>query len=222
MSDFTLSENLKERMATILEASPLVPVISIAEAAHAEPLTDALVAGGLRVLEITLRTPHGLDAIAAIRRRHPDIWVGAGTVASVEQYQAVEAAGGQFVVTPGSTAELLEYGTRASIPLLPGVATLSEMMEGYRLGYRDFKFFPAEVAGGVAALKAFAGPFAQVRFCPTGGIRRETAADYLALANVPAVGGTWLTPAAAIERADWPAISREVEVSIARLRQVAN
>lgn len=214
MAEYELAASLKEQADRMLDASPLIPVVTIDDPAQVAPLGDALVAGGLRVLEITLRTPFGLNAITQLRERHPDIWVGAGTVATLAQYQAVEEAGGQFVITPGLTRELLEYGTRATAPLLPGIATLSEMMEAYRLGYRAFKFFPAEVAGGVAALKAFGGPFADVRFCPTGGIRQATANEYLALPNVAAVGGTWLTPADALRDGDWQSVTRLVRDSL--------
>ncbi|MFC4260003.1 bifunctional 4-hydroxy-2-oxoglutarate aldolase/2-dehydro-3-deoxy-phosphogluconate aldolase [Marinobacter lacisalsi] len=220
MADYQLSVSLKNRMNQILDASPLIPVITIEDPAQVVPLGDALVAGGLRVLEITLRTPHGLDAISRLRARHPDVWIGAGTVATLDQYRAVEDAGGQFVITPGLTRELLDYGSRATAPLLPGVATLSELMEGYRLGYRAFKFFPAEVAGGVAALKAFGGPFGDVRFCPTGGIRQATASDYLALANVAAVGGTWLTPESALSNGDWQVVTRVARDSLEAIRSL--
>ncbi|XOZ34422.1 bifunctional 4-hydroxy-2-oxoglutarate aldolase/2-dehydro-3-deoxy-phosphogluconate aldolase [Halomonadaceae bacterium KBTZ08] len=218
MAESQLAASLRERADRVLDASPLVPVVTIDDPAQVVPLGDALVAGGLRVLEITLRTPYGLDAITELRARHPEIWVGAGTVATLDQYKAVEEAGGQFVITPGSTRELLDYGTRATAPLLPGVATLSEMMEGYRLGYRAFKFFPAEAAGGVAALKAFGGPFGDVRFCPTGGIREATASDYLALPNVAAVGGTWLTPGDALREGDWQSVTRLAQYSLQSLQ----
>ena len=214
MHNQRLPEHQVQRLAEIVSLCPLVPVITIEDPAQALPLGKALLEGGIRILEVTLRTPHGLEAIRELREQLPDACVGAGTVTNVEQYRQAEAMGAQFVITPGSTRELLEYGLQAQAPLLPGVSTLSEMMEGHRLGYRIFKFFPAEVAGGIAALKAFAGPFAGVQFCPTGGIRKETAADYLALPSVPAVGGTWLTPKDAVAAGDWNRITRIARESL--------
>lgn len=208
MTQTELPQSHRDQLQKILSASPLVPVITIEDPDTAVALGEALVAGGINVLEITLRTRHGLKAISALREALPDAWVGAGTVKSVAQYREAEAAGAQFVITPGSTGALLEHGLRSPIPLLPGVATLSEVMLGYALGYREFKFFPAEVAGGTEAVKAFSGPFADVSFCPTGGIRQETASRWLALPNVAAVGGTWLTPKDVVEAQDWERITQ--------------
>ncbi|MBY6221196.1 bifunctional 4-hydroxy-2-oxoglutarate aldolase/2-dehydro-3-deoxy-phosphogluconate aldolase [Marinobacter nauticus] len=202
-----LSDYHRERVQAVLAASPLVPVIAIKDPDDAIPLCRALVDGGIRVLEITLRTEHGVRAIEKVRKAIPEAWVGAGTVTSIAQYRQVESAGAQFVITPGVTEAILEFGVTSEAPLLPGISTVSELMMGYALGYREFKFFPAEVAGGIPALKAFSGPFPDVVFCPTGGIRRQTARDYLALPNVRAVGGSWLTPAEAIAGKDWPAVS---------------
>jgi len=214
----TLSPQLQTRLAEIVGLSPLVPVITIGDPGQALPMGRALLSAGIPILEVTLRTPHGLGAIQELSEKLPEACVGAGTVTTVEQYRQAEAMGARFVITPGSTRELLEYGLKAQAPLLPGVSTLSEMMEGYRLGYRIFKFFPAEVAGGVAALKAFGGPFPGVQFCPTGGIRRETAASYLALPSVPAVGGTWLTPADLVAAGDWEGVSRVARESLAAIK----
>lgn len=202
-----LSDFHRDRVRAVLQASPLVPVITINHPDEALPLCEALVEGGIRVLEITLRTEHGIKAIEQVRKALPDAWVGAGTVTSIAQYRQVEAAGAQFVITPGVTEAILEFGVTSEVPLLPGIATISELMMGYSLGYREFKFFPAEVAGGIPALKAFSGPFPDVTFCPTGGIRRNTAKDYLALGNVAAVGGTWLTPGDAVAAKDWSQIT---------------
>lgn len=218
MTPTTLSPALQARTEALLAACPLVPVIVIDRVEDAVPLGEALVAGGLRVLEITLRSDAALEGIRRLRAALPEVWVGAGTVASVAQYREAEAAGAQFVITPGSTPALLEHGCTALAPLLPGVATLSEMMLGHALGYRAFKFFPAAVAGGVPALKAFAGPFPRVRFVPTGGITPETAASYLALPNVAAVGGSWLTPKALIDQQDWEGITRLTRDSLAALQ----
>ncbi|MCM0611671.1 bifunctional 4-hydroxy-2-oxoglutarate aldolase/2-dehydro-3-deoxy-phosphogluconate aldolase [Marinobacter sediminum] len=212
-----LSEFHRERVRAVLNASPLVPVIAINALEDAVPLCQALVDGGITVLEITLRTEHGIKAIEEVRRAIPDAWVGAGTVTSVSQYRQVEAAGAQFVITPGVTESILEFGLTSEAPLLPGISTVSELMLGYALGYREFKFFPAEVAGGVPALKAFSGPFGDVTFCPTGGIRRETAKDYLALRNVQAVGGSWLTPEDVVAARDWAKVTEIARGSLADL-----
>lgn len=218
MSQARLSQKHRSQLQSLLSSCPLVPVITIDDPDTAVALGRALVAGGISILEITLRTEHGLTAIRQLREALPEAWVGAGTVTSVEQYRQAEDAGAQFIITPGLTPELLEHGIAASAPLLPGVSTLSEMMLGYALGYREFKFFPAEVSGGVDALKAFAGPFGDVRFCPTGGIRQETASRYLGLANVAAVGGTWLTPRELVEAGDWAKITRIAADSLALCR----
>lgn len=212
-----LSEFQRERVQAVLAASPLVPVIAINELEDAVPLCQALVDGGINVLEITLRTEHGVNAIKAVREAIPNAWVGAGTVTSVAEYRQVEAAGAQFVITPGVTEAILEFGVTSEAPLLPGISTVSELMMGYALGYREFKFFPAEVSGGVPALKAFSGPFSDVTFCPTGGIRRDTAKDYLALKNVKAVGGSWLTPADVVAAKDWAQITQIARDSLADL-----
>lgn len=216
-----LLSDRQRQLQAIFGSCPLVPVITIRDPQTAVDLGRALVAGGLRILEITLRTEHGLGAITALREALPDVWVGAGTVTSVDQYQAAIKAGAQFVITPGSTHALLQYGATASVPLLPGVATLSEILQAYELGYRDFKLFPAEVAGGTAALKSFAGPLPDVRFCPTGGIKPDTAAAYLALENVIAVGGTWLTPPAAVEARDWEGLTQLAADSLQRCQAPA-
>lgn len=209
-----LSDFHRNRVREVLSSCPLIPVITINHPDEALPLCQALVAGGIRVLEITLRSEHGLTAIRELRAALPDVWIGAGTVTGIEQYRAVEAAGAQFVITPGVTEAILDFGLTSEAPLLPGISTASELMMGYAHGYREFKFFPAEVSGGVPALKAFRGPFGDVTFCPTGGIRRATAKDYLALDNVAAVGGTWLTPVDLVQAKDWQAITREVAGSL--------
>lgn len=210
----------RERVQAVLQASPLVPVITIHEPDQAIPLCRALVEGGIGVLEITLRTPHGIKAIEQVRKALPDVWVGAGTVTGINQYRDAESAGAQFVITPGVTDAILEFGLTSESPLLPGISTVSELMTGWALGYREFKFFPAEVSGGIPALKSFAGPFADATFCPTGGIRRETARDYLALSNVAAVGGTWLTPAEAVAAGDWEQITDTARESLAEAMPV--
>ncbi|WP_417514216.1 bifunctional 4-hydroxy-2-oxoglutarate aldolase/2-dehydro-3-deoxy-phosphogluconate aldolase [Marinobacter sp.] len=197
----------RDRIRSVLKASPLMPVITVNHPDEAVPLCQALFDGGICVMEITLRTENGLKAIESVREALPDVWVGAGTVTSLAQYRQAETAGAQFIVTPGVTEALLDFALTSEAPLLPGVSTASELMLGYGLGYREFKFFPAEVAGGIPALKAFSGPFPDVIFCPTGGIRRDTAKGYLALSNVETVGGSWLMPADAVAKKDWARIT---------------
>ncbi|SDT95052.1 bifunctional 4-hydroxy-2-oxoglutarate aldolase/2-dehydro-3-deoxy-phosphogluconate aldolase [Halopseudomonas salegens] len=202
----SLADNTRT-LDRIFAHSPLLPVLSIQREADVLPLADALAKGGVTTLEVTLRTPLGLKAIARLRAERPELTVGAGTVLDGRQFQSVLDAGAQFVVTPGCTDELLTLGLDSPVPLLPGIATASEILMGYRLGYRRFKLFPAEVVGGQAALKSFSGPFHGIRFCPTGGIGLSKLADYLALDNVMAVGGTWMAPQRIVEQGDWAAIT---------------
>jgi 2-dehydro-3-deoxyphosphogluconate aldolase/(4S)-4-hydroxy-2-oxoglutarate aldolase len=186
----------------------IMPVITIAREADILPLADALAAGGLSVLEITLRSAHGLTAIRLLREQRPDLCVGAGTVLDLQMLAAAEEAGAQFIVTPGSTAELLKASLDSTVPLLPGISSASDIMLGYALGYRRFKLFPAEVCGGVAALKALGGPFGDVRFCPTGGINPDNLQRYMALANVMCVGGTWMFDSQWVKNGDWARIQQ--------------
>jgi 2-dehydro-3-deoxyphosphogluconate aldolase/(4S)-4-hydroxy-2-oxoglutarate aldolase len=186
----------------------IMPVITIAREADILPLADALAAGGLSVLEITLRSAHGLTAIRLLREQRPDLCVGAGTVLDLQMLAAAEEAGAQFIVTPGSTAELLKASLDSTVPLLPGISSASDIMLGYALGYRRFKLFPAEVCGGVAALKALGGPFGDVRFCPTGGINPDNLQRYMALANVMCVGGTWMFDSQWVKNGDWDRIQQ--------------
>ncbi len=190
----------------VLTLSPVMPVVVIEDAAAAEPLARALLAGGIRTIEITLRTPAALDAIGAIARAVPDIVVGAGTVLEPGDLDAAINAGARFALSPGGTPKLMKAARKRAIPFIPGVATASEIMRGLALGYDCFKFFPAEQLGGAAALKAIAGPLPAARFCPTGGVSFENARSYLALANVACVGGSWLAPADKIAARDWPGI----------------
>jgi 2-dehydro-3-deoxyphosphogluconate aldolase/(4S)-4-hydroxy-2-oxoglutarate aldolase len=195
----------------ILEQAPVLPVLNIAQLDDAVPLARALVEGGLLVLEVTLRSDAALAAISAIRAEVPAAIVGAGTVLTPGDLERVIDAGGMFAISPGATGALYAAAAAAQIPLIPGIATASELMCGLDHGYRRFKFFPAVAAGGVAALKAFAGPFPQAKFCPTGGIDSSSAGDYLALGNVITVGGSWMAPERAVRGRDWAGI-----VSLAR------
>jgi 2-dehydro-3-deoxyphosphogluconate aldolase/(4S)-4-hydroxy-2-oxoglutarate aldolase len=195
----------------------ILPVITISSEEQILPLADALAAGGMRTLEITLRSRHGLTAIRRLRVERPDLCIGAGTVLDRRMMDEVEAAGAQFIVTPGSTREILEAGVSCSVPLLPGVSSASDVMEGYALGYRRFKLFPAEVCGGIAALKALGGPFGDVRFCPTGGVTAANAVNYLALPNVMCVGGTWMIDSTSLSGGDWASIQRRTAEALAAL-----
>jgi 2-dehydro-3-deoxyphosphogluconate aldolase/(4S)-4-hydroxy-2-oxoglutarate aldolase len=186
----------------------VVPVMVIKDLAHAVPLARALVAGGIRVLEITLRTAVAVEAIREIARAVPEAVVGAGTVTSVDDLAAVSEAGAVFAISPGLTPELLDGANQGPIALIPGIATVSELMTGLHRGYDHFKFFPAEAAGGVPMLKAIAGPFPKVTFCPTGGIGLGNYREYLALGNVACVGGSWVAPAEAVAQGDWGRISQ--------------
>ncbi|MFZ0499033.1 MAG: bifunctional 4-hydroxy-2-oxoglutarate aldolase/2-dehydro-3-deoxy-phosphogluconate aldolase [Steroidobacteraceae bacterium] len=190
----------------ILRLSPVMPVVVVEEAELAPELARALVRGGLRVVEVTLRTPAALGAIEAIARQVPEIAVGAGTVLSIEDLRAAAGAGATFAISPGATPCLLSAAASVSIPYLPAVATASELMQGLAAGYHCFKFFPAGPAGGAAMLRAFAGPFPQARFCPTGGITQDSVKSYLDLPNVLCAGGSWLSPADALTARDWKRI----------------
>ncbi len=201
------TRNWKIEPAEILSMSPVIPVMVIKKLEQAVPLARALVAGGVKVLEITLRTTPAIDAIAAISSEVPDAVVGAGTVTTPEDLNTVAEAGAVFAISPGLTPELLEAANNGSIALIPGISTISELMTGLSRGYDHFKFFPAEAAGGIKMLKAIAGPFSKVTFCPTGGISPANYRDYLSLANVACVGGSWIVPDEAVERENWDRIT---------------
>lgn len=195
----------------------ILPVITIAREQDILPLADALAAGGLTTLEVTLRSEHGLKAIQLLREQRPELVTGAGTVLDPQMLAAAEAAGAQFIVTPGVTRELLQASVPSAIPLLPGISNASGVMEGYVLGYRRFKLFPAEVSGGVAAIKALGGPFAEVRFCPTGGVTPANLKSYMALKNVMCVGGSWMLDSEWIRNGDWARIQECTAEALALL-----
>jgi 2-dehydro-3-deoxyphosphogluconate aldolase/(4S)-4-hydroxy-2-oxoglutarate aldolase len=199
----------------ILGRAPVVPVLIIDDVAHAVPLGRALVAGGLSVLEITLRTPVAMDCLERMAGEIEGAVVGAGTVLTSAMRQAVADVGGQFCVSPGLIGGETAEGP---VPLLPGIATATELMAGLAAGFTRFKLFPANIAGGVDALKAFASPFAQAKFCPTGGINADNAADYLALPNVVCVGGSWVAPADAVRAGDWGKITELARQAAALVR----
>jgi len=204
----TLTRNWKMEPAEVFAQGVVVPVMVIKDLDRAVGLARALVAGGIRVLEITLRTPVAVAAIREIARAVPEAVVGAGTVTTAEDLAAVSEAGAVFAISPGLTPELLAAANQGDIALIPGIATISELMTGLRRGYSHFKFFPAEAAGGIPMLKAIAGPFPKVVFCPTGGIGLGNYREYLALGNVACVGGSWVAPAEAVAQGDWDRISQ--------------
>ncbi len=201
-------ESRAARIDELLSQAPVLPVLSIEHLDDAVPLARALVDAGLPVLEITLRTALAIEAIRIIARNVPAAIVGAGTVLDADALRAVTDAGALFAIAPGTTEALYATAADADIPFLPAIATASELMRGLEHGHRRFKFFPAESAGGIAALRSFAGPFADVRFCPTGGIDAGRAPAYLALPNVITVGGSWMVPKQALESRDWNTIAR--------------
>jgi len=190
----------------VLSLTPVLPVVTIEDAAKAEPLARVLLASGINTIEITLRTPAALYAIRAIAQAAPEMIVGAGTVLTPEDLDAAINAGARYALSPGGTPRLMKAARKRGIPFIPGVATSSEIMRGMALGFTCFKLFPAEQLGGVATLKALVGPLPQARFCPTGSITAEKAPGYLALENVLCVGGSWIAPADKINAGDWKAV----------------
>lgn len=192
----------------VMQDAPVIPVIVLHDVAHAVPMARALVAGGIRMLEVTLRTPQALACMEAIARDVPDAVVGAGTVRSAADAQSAARAGARFAVSPGYTSAVGQACRDAALALLPGVATGSDIMQAQEDGFTELKFFPAMQAGGPAMLKAWSGPFFDVRFCPTGGVTLHNAPELLALPNVVCVGGSWLVPADALARGDWARVTQ--------------
>lgn len=201
------AETRAARVDELLSQAPVLPVLSIENLDDAIPLARTLVAAGLPVLEITLRSAVAIEAIRRIANEVAGAIVGAGTVLDADALRAVTEAGALFAIAPGSTEALYAAAADADIPFLPAIATASELMRGLEHGHRRFKFFPAESSGGIPALKSFAGPFTDVRFCPTGGIDAGRAPSYLALPNVITVGGSWMVPKQALDARDWQAIA---------------
>lgn len=195
-----------------MQVSPIIPVISVNSVEDSLHLAEALTLGGVSIFEITLRTPCALDAIQAIAREFPKATTGAGTVLNPQQFEMVEDAGASFAISPGLTQELAEY--KRSIPLLPGVATASEIMKGLAYGFDAFKLFPANIVGGVSALKSFGAPFQDVVFCPTGGVNASNAKEFLALENVLCVGGSWIVPKELIQEKKFEAITQITKEAI--------
>ena len=197
-----------EKLLSVLKLQPVVPVLIVDDAKSAVPLARALVAGGLKAIEITLRTAGALDAIRAVAEEVEGAEVGAGTILNVAQWDAAVEAGSKFIVSPGTTQELLDAARASHVPLLPGAATASEVMALREEGYTVLKFFPAEQAGGAAYLKALSSPLAGTLFCPTGGVSLKNALDYLSLPNVICVGGSWVAPKELVAAGDWAGITK--------------
>jgi 2-dehydro-3-deoxyphosphogluconate aldolase/(4S)-4-hydroxy-2-oxoglutarate aldolase len=207
----------RDRLVELLRLSPIIPVITIERVEDAVPLARALVAGGLRLLEITLRTPAALAAAEAIVANVPEAIVGIGTVLTKRDLELASEVGAQFALSPGATQTLLETAAAHDLPFIPGIATSSELMAALVHGFDIVKFFPAVPAGGIATLAALSGPFPQVRFCPTGGIGEANLREWLAQPNVIAVGGSWLTPAAEVNTGAWNAITERVRRALSQL-----
>ena len=203
-----LSNNSNLSALQVMQDAPVIPVIVLHDVAHAVPMARALVAGGIRMLEVTLRTAQALACLEAIARDVPEAVLGAGTVRSAADARSATAAGARFAVSPGYTHAVGQACRELGLPLLPGVATGSEIMQCQQDGLVALKFFPAMQAGGLAMLKAWGGPFADIRFCPTGGVTPQNAAEFLALPNVVCVGGSWLVPQDALALGDWARITR--------------
>jgi 2-dehydro-3-deoxyphosphogluconate aldolase/(4S)-4-hydroxy-2-oxoglutarate aldolase len=199
----------------LLASNPVIPVITLDRVEDAVPLAEALVAGGLKVLEVTLRTESAIEGIKQIIKHVPGAIVGTGTVCNEQQIKLSEDIGCQFMISPGATDKLLQAAQKSSIPFLPGISSVSELMRGLEYGHRDFKFFPAEAAGGVPVLKAMAGPFSDVKFCPTGGIGLHNVLAYLALPNVLCVGGSWIAQPKLIQAKNWAEIEKLAREAVA-------
>ncbi len=197
----------QERLADLVKSAIVIPVLTIERLEHAVPLARALVAGGVRMLEVTLRTPVALEAAKAMIAEVPEAVVGIGTILSPDDLKRTEALGAKFGISPGATPELLKAAAASHLPFAPGIATASELMQALAHGFDLVKFFPAEQSGGIKALRALAGPFPNIRVCPTGGIGEGNAASWLAEPNVVAVGGSWLCPAADIRSGNWAGIT---------------
>ncbi|MFT2092059.1 bifunctional 4-hydroxy-2-oxoglutarate aldolase/2-dehydro-3-deoxy-phosphogluconate aldolase [Paraglaciecola sp. 2405UD69-4] len=213
-----MTKNWKMTSEEIFSQGPVVPVLVIKNVEHAVPLAKALIAGGIKVLEVTLRTDAALDVIAKIAKEVPEAVIGAGTVTNREQLQQVIDAGAKFAISPGLTTDLLKAGNEGSIALIPGISSISELMTAKDLGYTHLKFFPAEASGGVKALKAIGGPCPEITFCPTGGISPSNYNDYLSLSNVACCGGSWLAPEDAMENGEWDKITQLAKEAIAGVK----
>jgi 2-dehydro-3-deoxyphosphogluconate aldolase / (4S)-4-hydroxy-2-oxoglutarate aldolase len=208
----------QEQFAALLKSAVVIPVLTIERLEHAVPLARALVAGGVRVLEVTLRTPVAIEAAKAIMANVPEAVVGIGTILNADDLARAKALGASFGISPGATPDLLKAAAASGLPFAPGIATASEVMQALAHGFNLLKFFPGEQSGGIRAIRALAGPFPDVRFCPTGGIGEANAAAWLAEPNVVAVGGSWLCPASDIRSGNWDGITAMCELAMKLLK----
>ena len=214
----TVLKNWQISPKDLFAMGPIVPVLVIKNVEDALPIAEALLSSGIKVLEVTLRTPSALEVIETIARELPEAVVGAGTVTNRELLQRSADAGAKFAISPGLTKDLLQAGNEGNIALIPGISSISEMMDGIDLGYDHLKFFPAEASGGVKAIQSIGGPFPDIRFCPTGGINLSNINDYLALSNVACCGGSWLVTDEIIKNKDWNKITELAKQALANVK----
>ena len=214
----TVTKNWQIPSKDLFSMGPIVPVLVIENVEDALPIAEALLAAEIKVLEVTLRTPSAIDVIAKIAKELPEAIVGAGTVTNRELLQRSADAGAKFAISPGLTKDLLQAGNEGDIALIPGISSISELMDGIDLGYDHFKFFPAEASGGVKAIQSIGGPFPDIRFCPTGGINIDNIRNYLALKNVACCGGSWLVSDEIIANKDWNKITELAKQALAHVK----
>jgi len=214
----TVSKNWQIMPKDLFNMGPIVPVLVINNVEEALPIAEALLTAGVKVLEVTLRTAAALDVISAIAKELPEAIVGSGTVTNRKQLQQSYDAGAKFAISPGLTKDLLQAGNEGNIALIPGISSISELMDGADYGYDHLKFFPAEASGGVNAIKSIGGPFPDIRFCPTGGINLNNVRDYLALPNVACCGGSWLVSNSIVENKNWSEITKLANQALAHVR----
>ena len=214
----TVSKNWQIMPTEIFNTGPIVPVLVINKVEEALPIAEALLAADVKVLEVTLRTPAALDVISIIAKELPEAIIGSGTVTNRQQLQQSYDAGAKFAISPGLTKDLLQAGNEGNIALIPGISSISELMDGADYGYDHLKFFPAEASGGVQAIKSIGGPFPDIRFCPTGGININNVRDYLALPNVVCCGGSWLVSSEIVENKNWSQITKLANQALAHVK----
>lgn len=214
----TVSKNWQIMPKDLFNMGPIVPVLVINNVEEALPIAEALLTAGIKVLEVTLRTPAALDVISAIAKELPEAIVGSGTVTNRQQLQQSYDAGAKFAISPGLTKDLLQAGNEGNIALIPGISSISELMDGADYGYDHLKFFPAEASGGVNAIKSIGGPFPDIRFCPTGGINLNNVRDYLALPNVVCCGGSWLVSNEIVQNKNWAEITTLANQALAHVK----
>ena len=211
----SLSDNWQISPNELFAMGKIVPVLVIKDIADALPIAEAILASGIKVLEVTLRTPSALEVIHEIATHLPQAVIGAGTVTNAQQLQAARDAGAKFAISPGLTKDLLKAGKEGDIALIPGISSISELMDGIDMGYDHLKFFPAEASGGVKAIKSIGGPFPDIKFCPTGGINLNNINDYLALPNVACCGGSWLVTEDIVKAKNWSEITKLCKQALA-------